>query len=865
MTDEPKPVAPAPVDLNDLIAQLGDGRAGVRARAARSLAAAGQAVPGLVTQLRDSEHSAALAAAEALASLGVRARGLVPAIVQATGGMQPEVLDKIVGALASLVGAVDDELAAALDAPLDHAMKSVVAACRNAGRAGIATLAKATRHETIRVRVNACAGLGMLGKADSESALAALRKLEEGDPVPDVRTAAKHAMLQVVARDKQIAIDALPKHIPDFEDRKLSFSELSELATAIDVDQMIAALQDGRAHVKINAARALAVVGDKAGRAAREMGLLMRDSVVQVRREVARALGKLGPAALAAAPDLVGALGDAEAEVAEAAQDALDRFGPAAQDSLIKGLETGSEDGGRRVGELFAKLPNPASVLTEAFRSPAVNVQVNAALALGLLGKARVGAGWQALLGARTGGDARTRDAVRRALDRIDPRGDTGPKAVAVEGFEHRPLPAADLDKLKSELERVGVADLVRHLEDGRDIVRGNAALALGALGTAAAPAARSLGVLLRDDAPRVRLCAAQALDRIGDAAVLETADDLVGALGDSDAKVADACARTIGARKARMIAALVRGLETDRPEHGRRIVELVNVFEDATDILCDAFDSPAVNVQVNAALGLGLLGPKRVGRGRKKLESARTGGWERTREAVRKALEMLDGPRRTGPGAIPVEGFETRPLDASAFPEAGKLDLRDLVDYLHDGRAIVRGNAAVAVGCAGDAGRVAALQLGVLMRDDDLRVRVCAAGALDKLGDDAVREAADYLVSALRGDEAVGAAVQAVLRPRKARVLAALLKGLETDDGEHARRILELVAALPDACEILIDMIESPAENVQVNAATGIGMLGTRRAGSSGRKALEARRTGGFVRTRDAVFKALAMLDRTS
>jgi hypothetical protein len=99
------------------------------------------------------------------------------------------------------------------------------------------------------------------------------------------------------------------------------------------------------------------------------------------------------------------------------------------------------------------------------------------------------------------------------------------------------------------------------------------------------------------------------------------------------------------------------------------------------------------------------------------------------------------------------------------------------------------------------------------------------------------------------------------VLGPRKARVLTALLKGLETDDDTHARRILELVNALPDAVEILCDAIESPAENVQVNAAIGIGMLGAKRAGGQGKKALETRRTGGFVRTREAAFKGLALL----
>jgi hypothetical protein len=91
--------------------------------------------------------------------------------------------------------------------------------------------------------------------------------------------------------------------------------------------------------------------------------------------------------------------------------------------------------------------------------------------------------------------------------------------------------------------------------------------------------------------------------------------------------------------------------------------------------------------------------------------------------------------------------------------------------------------------------------------------------------------------------------------------MLGALVKGLETDDEAHARRILELINVLPDASEILIDAFGGPAENVQVNAAIGIGMLGEAKAGSAGKKTLEGARTGGFARTREAVFKALAML----
>lgn len=851
----------AQLDPDELVAMLRDGRGHVRANAALGLAAVNQPTIDLVMLLRDSEPRVAAAAAEAIALLGVLVRPHIPQIAQTLDGAQPEVVDRVVGALAELVGKANDELCAALDVPQALAMKSVVEACGRLGRAGVAFLITATGHERGRIRINAIAGLGRWGKADIEASMACLTHIEANDTVPDVRQAAKQASLAVIAREKVAAVDSLPKNIPDFEDRKLSVSELAEYASAINIHEMIYALSDGRTHVRVNAARALGSLGEKAGPTAPNLGLACRDSIAQVRREAARALGKLGAEALPAAPDLTGALGDVEAEVAEAAAETLEALGPRVLEALVRGLETGSETGGWRVGELISKLPGAAEVLTDAFKSPAVNVQVNAALGLGMLGRERVGVGLAALNGARTGGDARTREAVRRALEMINPAGRAGPAAISIEGFEERFLSAAELDKHKQAVEGLGVTDLMEYLQDGRDVVRANAATALGALGAAAMPAATALGVRLRDDAARVRLATAQALDRIGDAAVVETAGDLVRALGDADDKVAEACAAVIRARKGRMIGALVRGLETDGPVHGRRIAELINVFDDAVDILCEAFASPAVNVQVNAAIGLGMLGPKRVGKGRKALEGARTGGWERTREAVRKALEMLDGPRRAGPAEIAVDGFETRLLAADAFSSAaGKLAVEDVIGYLTDGRAHVRANAATALGTLGPPAAGTALPIGVLLRDDDMRVRIQAAGALDKLGDDAVRTAADYLVGALRGDAEVARAVAPVLLARKARVLTALLKGLETDDDAHARRIIEVINALPDAQEILCDAIESPAENVQVNAAIGIGMLGEKRAGSAGRKALETRRTGGFARTREAVFKALAM-----
>ncbi len=884
---DPKPPAPPPAldqrrlqlaDLiphrdafvaADLVALLGDGRALVRANAALALAAAGHGAPALLRLLRDSDAQAAAAAATAVAALGPLLRSCLDGIAGALDGASAGVVDTVVTALAGLLGSAERELIAALDVPLELAERTVLAAAAQAGPAGVTFLVRASAAERSRVRINAVAGLGQIGKVAPEPALACLGELERADPVPDVRTAAKQAILRVVAREREVVVDRLPTGIADFEARKLTSGELRAQVAGVVVEEMMFALRDGRDHVRVNAARALAVKGAAAAAAAVELGLVLRDSVAQVRREVALALGKLGPGAVAAADALVGALGDGEDEVAEAATAALTGLGPAARPALIRGLDTGGERHGERVATLLAALPGAAEVLCEAFTSPAVNTQVNAAFGLGLLGD-RVGPGLDALHGARTGGDPRTRVAVRRALDVLEASVAAGPQVVEVAGFEARVLAPAELEAHKAALERVGPADLIAHLADGRDVVRANAASALALVATAApalAGAAQALGLRLRDDAVVVRMAAAAALDRLGDDAVLAAADDLVGALGDRDDAVAarveaaltGAPGPAAAGRPARLIGPLLRGLHTERPAHGARVGALLARSEDAVELLVDALASPAVAVQVNAALALGQLGA-RVGAGRRALEQRRTGGDARTREAVRQALATLDGPRAAGPRAVAVDGFETRVLTAAELAGPG-LVAADLGAHLVDGRAVVRANAATALGTLGEAALPASGSLAVLLRDDDGRVRIAAASALAAIGPAAVRAGADALVGALRGDAEVAAAATRVLAPVADQVISALLRGLETDDEVHAQRLLAVIARLDDAADLLADAFSSAAENVQVNAALGLGLLGRARAGAAAIKLLEGARTRGFARTRAAVFKALAAL----
>src|SRR5262249_60934885 len=151
-------------------------------------------------------------------------------------------------------------------------------------------------------------------------------------------------------------------------------------------------------------------------------------------------------------------------------------LGESAVDALVRGLDAGGEIHGKRIRALLVHSPRAAELLAEAFKSPAVNVQVNAALAMGELGKERVGPGLPLLLGARTGGDARTREAVRIALKLIEGPGEAQPRPIAVAGFEERFLTLAELDKHKAEVEKHTERDLRNLAPDGREGGRGNVA-----------------------------------------------------------------------------------------------------------------------------------------------------------------------------------------------------------------------------------------------------------------------------------------------------------------------------------------------------------------------------------------------------
>ncbi|MCX5746139.1 MAG: HEAT repeat domain-containing protein [Proteobacteria bacterium] len=853
----------ASLDAGDLIQQLGDGRGWIRVNAALGLAALGHPGAELVPFLRDGDPEVALAAAEAFVHLGRAQRGNLVAIAAALDGARREVIETIADMFSELIGQADAELVNALDTADEVAVDTVARACARRGVAGLNLLRVAARDARTRVRINAMRGISQLVELDQGSTLEVLRHVAREDGVSDVRAAAQRAIstltqrLQaaVVARHK--ASGATPAAVPDLELRAMTPAELRAAAGIAPLDELLRALGNPRLYARLNAVAILALQG--AGASASALAVLTRDAEVTVRVEAVRALGKLGAGAVVAAPALVRALGDADPAVIAAAETSLADLGEVAAPALVDGLEAPREPHGARVAALLGRLADGPRMLREALSSLSVDVRVNAALGLGALGKARAGAGLQALLTATTGGNARLRVAVAKAIAQLDPRPARAPVAIAIEGFDERLLTDDELARAKAVLGAATVAGLAPHLADARAVVRANAALGLGTLGAEALTLTDALAVGLRDDVAEVRIATARALDRLGDAAVAACAPALVRAMGDAEAGFEAQLAGMLRTRAHPAIdEALARGLDTADARHAQHLCELVCARPAALDILCEAFGRPSA--QPNAARGFVMLGKDRLGKGRAVLERARVSDSLQTRAHAHATLQAIDGPP-TGPALPEVAGFEGTLLDATAFSGSAKLHADALLAFVRDGRAVVRANAVTALGTLGPAASAFAITIGALLRDDDDRVRIAAARALDKLGDDAVVVAAPYLVAGLRGEVGVAEACRAVLAARKTKVEAALIAGLETSDEVHGMRISELICALPDARDLLFAAFDGEAQNAQINAAFGIAKLGVKRAGPEGRRRLVNGLTGPFTRRREAMVKALAIL----
>ena len=838
------------LDAAELVLLLRDGREIVRANAALGLAALGHPSGDLVSLLRDGDLRVAMAAAEAQLQLGVKQRDHVVTIAGALVGARPPVVAIIERMFAQLVGLADAELVSALDTGQEVVVNTMVHACARAGVRGLHLLHLAARDERTRVRINALRGIAQLG--DLESSLEVLDRVERDDRVADVRAVARNSLGRLKTRRQQSiaahrrASTPAALAVPELVERSLTATELANASANAPLDELLHALEHPRVHVRLNAVRVFAEQGPKAAASARAIAVLLRDQDPEVRREAARAVAALGTVVIT--PDLVRALGDRDATVVTAVEAAIGSFGDAAGPALVAGLETPNEAHGIRVATLLAKLGDGPSRLLTALASTSLDVGVHAAYGLAAAGRARASSNLRALRTAVLAGNPRFRVAATRALAVLDPRPDTQPQRITIPDFYEKLLDEVVLGN------GISAKDLTAHLADAFPTVRANAATGLGALGDPTV--ADLLAVSLRDDAPSVRLAAARAIDRLGAPAVAIVVGDLLIALRTAEGALLAQLTKTVQAHpRPEIDAALINALVTTDDRHRQRLYELVCSLPNVIDLLCETFSRSAGA----ATKGFVMLGRDRLGKGRAMLEAACANGIHATRELARATLRAIDGDP-PAPAIPKTQGFETTLLDFKAFIAGPDLAIRDVLGCLLDGRAIVRANAITAIGALGAKAASLAKTIAALLRDDDARVRIAAARAIDQLGDDAVVATAADLVGGMRGDAEVAEACRAVLAARGAKVELALVVGLETPDEVHGTRIVDLILALPNARETLFIAFDGPAQNVQLNAATGIGLLGDK-AGRAGWRRLRAGMAGPLTRRREVMVKALAML----
>ncbi|HZJ64568.1 MAG TPA: HEAT repeat domain-containing protein, partial [Kofleriaceae bacterium] len=323
---------------DELVAQeqvlaLRDGRAIVRANAALGLAAVGYTGRDLLPFLRDSEAIVARSAAEALLHLARAQREHLAPIAAALDGARPEVVDTIVTMFSALVGQADAELVGVLDTADRDAAGAVVEGCARVGLRGLHLLQAATRDERALVRLNAVHGVGRLAFLEPVSSIESMHRVASEDTVSDVRAGAQAALAAYIARSRAEAAaragGAEPSKVPALMMRPLTPDELRAAATDARLDELLAALADPRAEIRLNAVRALALQGAAAGDGAPALAVATRDVDPTVRVESVTALAALARAGVVSAPALVRALGDSDPAVVAAAEAALVEQGAA--------------------------------------------------------------------------------------------------------------------------------------------------------------------------------------------------------------------------------------------------------------------------------------------------------------------------------------------------------------------------------------------------------------------------------------------------------------------------------------------------------------------------------------------------------
>ena len=585
-----------------------------------------------------------------------------------------------------------------------------------------------------------------------------------------------------------------PANVPitGFFERTLTASELG--GAGVESDEVLHALRDGRGHVRQNAANWLAANADRgeADKVLSRLGPVLRDPEVKVRAAVAGALGAIGGAY--AVRMLVGGLADPDAPVraavvaalatigVDALGDALEAvraddppkvqrtfdglrkvaagFGKAAVQPLADALQgdreltaLGREVACLMVGDLGADGEDAVPALLARLSDGNEHVRAAAATALGFIGieDPIVLEGLARLL-ADTVPDVRRQAALAAARITgrpLDDRSPAEPRTVAIAGFETEVLPAESGGALAEGAATAGIELLVAKLRDGREVVKQNAARALGTLAghDGIGAAAQAVAYLLRDGDVAVRKAAVEALQALGHDA-MPAAWFLTAGLSDPDDEVRHAVIETLVGLHPDAEPFLIEALRTDTANAERGIFPVwQRIGGRGIDGLITALHDPSALIRLNAARALERLAKEGAANALAELELRLADPVQNVRAAAQAAIDAIQGgkprpPVVLEPDPVDIDGFFERVLDDAFLADKTAVFGDDaaarLARHMRDGRPYVRANAATVLGHWASPEPVgsALAGLAVLAKDGAIEVRVRALTALGRLVD---------------------------------------------------------------------------------------------------------------------------------
>ncbi len=843
------------VDPARLGLALRDGRAHVRRNAARVLgvlgAVASSEVVALGLALRDGDAAVRADAACALRDLGDAA---LPALAFMVAGLQdpgPEVRETLADAIAALHPASEAFIIEGLRAERDAADNGIMRVLDRLEVRIVGALASAgLSHPSGLVRINAARGLERLAQRGAVAAVDAL-KVALSDRLRDVQAAAEQALDAILGlRPRPVTVlEPLSMPTEGFDVRPLT---TPQLRLALDThlgagsgpaspETLTRLLRDGRPHVRANAVR-LASLSTAAPAVTGSLLRLARDGEAEVRLAVAEAFRTLGPGAGVAAM-LVARLEDPDEAVAREAAGTLDTFGAEALPALASAA---AELTPHRVAKLLhprlAAIPGAvgwlATELADDTRTRALRIGLMRALRAFDKATLRPVAGALAPTLARLArtDDAEERQTAAAALDRLTGR-DMEPAAVEavpwpIAGFEDAWLLP---EQLESALGELRLDRLLLAASDGREVVRGNAALALGLGRVAHARASLALRPLLRDASPAVRLRAVQALALLEP--TRESAFDLVHALADGAPAVATAARAALRVFGAFATEALVYALDDEPAVAGRVVMPaLVEFGASALDALALGAAHASPLVRTNAWRALRFFTRDEARSALAAFGNAERDEHRAVRLEARQARDWLDGreasPAAREPSPLPHAAFAAKQLDTDDLREAVTALDGDVTAVLGalliDGRRHVRANAARTLGVL----RAFHDHLGIALRDEERSVRRAAADALATIGDAAL-PAAPQLVGALADTEGtVSEAAREALVGLGVRALPALVAASQMPPDRFRTLLWPVLAPLGEAAvPDLVDALSHPSVFTVMNAISALGALGARSA----------------------------------